>query len=308
MSELAHVPVMLRECVELLNIRPGGVYVDMTLGLGGHAEAVCAALDAGRLIGFDKDGAALERAAVRLARFGDRFTAVRADYRRLAGELDRLGIPAVDGILCDMGVSSLQLDDAERGFSYRKDAALDMRMDRNAALTADEIVNAWPLAEVERILREYGEERYARRIAAAIGRARPIRGTLALGTVITDAMPAQARREAQHPARRSFQGIRMAVNDELGGVMQGIEAAVQALAPGGRLVALTFHSLEDRAVKRIFQAAASPCTCPPDFPVCICGRTPVVKAVGPQPCLPGEAEIRENPRAHSAKLRVVEKL
>ena len=238
-------------------------------------------------------------------------TLVHSNFAEIDAILDSLGIPAVDGMLFDLGVSSPQLDDASRGFSYMADAPLDMRMDKDDVLTAGEVVNAWPQGELRRILYDYGEERYAPQIAAAICRARekaPIETTLELVDIIRSAMPAQALREKQHPAKRSFQAIRIAVNDELGAVSRMMQAAVGRLNPGGRLAVITFHSLEDRIVKSEMQQAARGCTCPPEFPVCVCGKKPLVKLVTRKPIVSGLAELEENPRARSAKLRVAEKL
>ena len=264
-----------------------------------------------RLIGVDRDEIALRAAGERLAPYIDRVTLVHANFQDLDRILQELNISAVDGILLDLGVSSPQLDDGQRGFSYMEDAPLDMRMDRSAGLTAYEVVNAWPREELRRILYSYGEERYAPQIAAAIDRRRavaPIATTLELVDVIRSAMPPQALREKQHPAKRSFQAIRIAVNDELTAVERVMGDAISRLAPGGRLAVITFHSLEDRIVKNAMQEAAKGCTCPPEFPVCVCGRTPQVKLLTRKPVVAGQEELEENPRARSAKLRVCEKL
>ena len=306
-----HVSVLLHECIENLNIRPDGIYVDGTLGMGGHSEQIAARLTTGKLIGIDRDETAIERAGARLAPFGDRVQLVHGNFRDAAAILDRLGIDAVDGMLFDLGVSSPQLDESERGFSYMADAPLDMRMDREQSLTAYEIVNNWPREELKSILYEYGEERYAPQIAAAIERVRtdrPIETTLELVDIIRSAMPASALREKQHPAKRSFQAIRIAVNDELGAVRQGMEAAIDHLKPGGRLAVITFHSLEDRIVKNVFQDAAKGCTCPPSFPVCVCGRKPKIRILTKKPIIATREEVEENPRSRSAKLRVAERV
>lgn len=307
-----HRPVLLDECMEGLAIRPGGIYLDGTLGRAGHSWEIVRRLNAGgRLIGLDRDETALEAARQRLAPYADRVTLVHSNFSRVAEVLDELGVPAVDGMLFDLGVSSPQLDDAQRGFSYMHDAPLDMRMDRTAGLTARTVVNEWPYEELRRILYEYGEERYAPAIAGAICRSRgltPIETTLQLVDVIKSAMPASALREKQHPAKRSFQAVRIAVNDELGAVDRMIQAAVPRLTTGGRLAVISFHSLEDRIVKNGFVAFAKGCTCPPDFPVCVCGKKPVVRLVNRKPIVSGETELNENPRARSAKLRVAEKL
>lgn len=310
--EFQHKSVLLRECIDALNIRPDGIYLDGTLGGAGHSSQIARRLtEGGRLIGVDRDRTALAAAKERLAPYADRVTLVHSNFAEIDAILDSLGIPAVDGMLFDLGVSSPQLDDASRGFSYMADAPLDMRMDKDDALTAGEVVNTWPQGELRRILYDYGEERYAPQIAAAICRARekaPVETTLELVDIIRSAMPAQALREKQHPAKRSFQAIRIAVNDELGAVSRMMQAAVGRLNPGGRLAVITFHSLEDRIVKSEMQQAARGCTCPPEFPVCVCGKKPLVKLVTRKPIVSGPAELEENPRARSAKLRVAEKL
>lgn len=310
--EFQHKSVLLQECIDALNIRPDGIYLDGTLGGAGHSSQIARRLtEGGRLIGVDRDRTALAAAKERLAPYADRVTLVHSNFAEIDAILDSLGIPAVDGMLFDLGVSSPQLDDASRGFSYMADAPLDMRMDKDDALTAGEVVNTWPQGELRRILYDYGEERYAPQIAAAICRARekaPVETTLELVDIIRSAMSAQALREKQHPAKRSFQAIRIAVNDELGAVSRMMQAAVGRLNPGGRLAVITFHSLEDRIVKSEMQQAARGCTCPPEFPVCVCGKKPLVKLVTRKPIVSGPAELEENPRARSAKLRVAEKL
>ena len=309
--EFSHRSVLLWECIEALNIRPDGVYLDGTLGGAGHSLEICRNLTTGRLIGVDRDPVALEAATKRLQSHLGKVTLVHDNFENIASILERLGLDGVDGILLDLGVSSPQLDDGARGFSYMADAPLDMRMDKDDALTAGEVVNTWPQGELRRILYDYGEERYAPQIAAAICRARekaPVETTLELVDIIRSAMPAQALREKQHPAKRSFQAIRIAVNDELGAVSRMMQAAVGRLNPGGRLAVITFHSLEDRIVKSEMQQAARGCTCPPEFPVCVCGKKPLVKLVTRKPIVSGPAELEENPRARSAKLRVAEKL
>ena len=280
MSEFTHRPVLLDECIQSLAIRPEGVYVDGTLGRGGHSGEIAKQLTSGRLIAIDRDQAALDAARVRLADHMDRITLVHGNFRQMPDILKELEIPAVDGILLDLGVSSPQLDDPERGFSYQKDAPLDMRMDQSQQLTAAMVVNQWPESQLREVLHAYGEERYAGPIAAAIVRERarqPSETTLQLVEIIRSAMPAAALREKQHPAKRSFQGIRIAVNDELAAVSDVVAAAIPLLKPGGRLCVISFHSLEDRIVKRELAKAAKGCTCPPEFPVCICGKTPQVK-------------------------------
>lgn len=310
--EFQHKSVLLQECIDALNIRPDGIYLDGTLGGAGHSSQIARRLtEGGRLIGVDRDRTALAAAKERLAPYADRVTLVHSNFAEIDAILDSLGIPAVDGMLFDLGVSSPQLDDASRGFSYMADAPLDMRMDKDDVLTAGEVVNTWPQGELRRILYDYGEERYAPQIAAAICRARekaPVETTLELVDIIRSAMPAQALREKQHPAKRSFQAIRIAVNDELGAVSRMMQAAVGRLNPGGRLAVITFHSLEDRIVKSEMQQAARGCTCPPEFPVCVCGKKPLVKLVTRKPIVSGPVELEENPRARSAKLRVAERL
>ena len=311
MSEFTHRPVLLDECIEALAIRPDGVYLDGTLGRAGHSREIVKRLTTGRLICVDRDQAARDAAEARLADWMDKVTLVHSNFDRVADILDELGLRGVDGMLFDLGVSSPQLDDASRGFSYMADAPLDMRMDRSEGLTAADVVNTWPQEELRRILQQYGEERYAPSIAAAIVRRRqerPIATTGELVEVIKSGMPAKALKEKQHPAKRSFQAIRIAVNDELASVDRMLQGAVPRLNRGGRLAVITFHSLEDRIVKNALAQFARGCICPPDFPVCVCGRTPDVKLTPKKPILPSEREIEENPRARSAKLRVAEKL
>ena len=311
MEEPRHVSVLLQECIDNLNIRPDGIYLDGTLGLGGHSREIAARLDGGRLIGIDRDETAIERAGKRLAPFQDRVTLVHGNFCDAAAILDSLGIPEVDGMLFDLGVSSPQLDEAQRGFSYRNDAPLDMRMDGSAALTAYEVVNTWSVDRLNRILWDYGEERYARRISAAIAKAReerPIATTLELVDIIKSAMPAAALREKQHPAKRSFQAIRIAVNDELGAIVSMMETAPDKLRVGGRLCVISFHSLEDRIVKSAINARENGCTCPREAPVCTCGFVRTLRSVSRKPILPSEEEIQINPRSRSAKLRVAERV
>lgn len=309
--EFSHKPVLLQECIDGLNIDPTGTYVDATLGRAGHSREIARRLTTGQLICIDRDQAALDAAPVRLEGLMDRVTLVHGNFGDLADILDKLKLDKLSGVLADLGVSSPQLDDASRGFSYMADAPLDMRMDQSEALTARTVVNEWPQEEIRRILFQFGEERYAPAIAAAIVRARekaPIETTLELVDIIRSAMPAHALREKQHPAKRSFQAIRIAVNDELSAADKLIQAAVPALAPGGRLAIISFHSLEDRIVKNAFAAFAKGCTCPPDFPVCVCGKKPVIRLVNKKPIVSGEEELNENARARSAKLRIAEKL
>ena len=312
MSEFTHRPVLLEECIQGLNIRPEGVYLDGTLGRAGHSREIARRLrGSGRLICVDRDQAALEAARERLGEWMDRVTLVHSNFDRVDKILDELELPGVDGMLFDLGVSSPQLDDGSRGFSYLADAPLDMRMDRSEGLTAAQVVNTWSQEELRRILFQYGEERFAPQIAGAIVRRReerPIETTLELVDIIKGAMPAKALREKQHPAKRSFQAIRIAVNDELSSVERMLRRAVPRLNQGGRLAVITFHSLEDRIVKTVLADFARGCICPPDFPVCVCGRTPDVRLVNKKPILPSQEEIQNNPRARSAKLRVCEKL
>ena len=311
MSEFHHVSVLLEECIQGLAIKPDGIYVDGTLGGAGHSSRIAAKLTTGRLIGIDRDNVALEAAAERLKPYEDRVTLVHANFCDMDQALQGLGIDKVDGILLDLGVSSPQLDDGQRGFSYMTDAPLDMRMNGEDTRDARQIVNTWSYEELKRILYDYGEERFAPRIAAAICRRReqaPIETTLELVDVIKSAMPASALREKQHPAKRSFQAIRIAVNDELGAVETVMKKAVPLLNPGGRLAVITFHSLEDRIVKNAMAEAAKGCTCPPSFPVCVCGKKPQVRIVTRKPIVSGEEELERNPRARSAKLRICEKL
>ena len=311
MSDFYHVSVLLDECIEGLNIKPDGIYVDGTLGGAGHSSCIAAKLTTGRLIGIDRDPVALKAAGERLKPYADRVTLVHSNFCEIKQVLQDLGIEGVDGILLDLGVSSPQLDDGARGFSYMADAPLDMRMNNEDPLTAHTVVNTWSQDELKRILYNYGEERYAPQIAAAICRRReekPIETTLELVDIIRSAMPAAALREKQHPAKRSFQAIRIAVNDELGSVEKVMRDAIPALNPGGRLAIITFHSLEDRIVKTGMADASKGCTCPPHFPVCVCGKKPAVKLISRKPITSTEEELERNPRARSAKLRVCEKI
>ena len=306
-----HYSVLLNETVENLNIDPGGVYVDGTLGGAGHSSVIASKLTTGRLIGIDRDETALAAAAERLKPWADRVTLVHGNFGDIKRLLEGIGVSKVDGMVFDLGVSSPQLDDGERGFSYMTDAPLDMRMDRSEDFTAWNVVNEWSRDELRRILFEYGEERYAPQIAAAIERHReekPIDTTLELVDVIKSAMPGKALREKQHPAKRSFQAIRIAVNQELKAVEDMLDCCDELLNVGGRICVITFHSLEDRLVKRAFLDKAKGCTCPPDFPVCVCGNKPKLRIITRKPITAGEDELRENPRSRSAKLRVAEKV
>lgn len=311
MDEPRHISVLLNECIENLNIKPDGIYLDGTLGLGGHSHQIASRLRTGRLICIDRDETAIERSAERLAPFADKITFVHGNFSDCASILEELGIAGVDGMLFDLGVSSPQLDEIRRGFSYMGDAPLDMRMDGSAGLTAYEVVNTWSEDKLNRILWDYGEERYARRITAAILAHRtekPIETTLELVDIIKGAMPASALREKQHPAKRSFQAIRIAVNDELGAIASMMETAPDKLNKGGRLCVISFHSLEDRIVKSGITARENGCTCPREAPICTCGFVQTLKSVTRKPILPGEDEIERNPRSRSAKLRVAERV
>ena len=311
MSEFHHISVLLQECIDGLNIKPDGIYVDGTLGGAGHSFQIARRLTTGTLIGIDRDPVALAAAAKRLEQCKDRVTLVHSNFCDMAQVLADLKIDGVDGILLDLGVSSPQLDDGQRGFSYMTDAPLDMRMNNEDTLDAYAVVNTWSQEELKRILYTYGEERYAPQIASAICRRReekPIQTTLELVDIIRSAMPPVALREKQHPAKRSFQAIRIAVNDELGAVEKIMTDAVKLLNPGGRLAIITFHSLEDRIVKLGMNQWAKGCTCPPSFPVCVCGKKPLVKLISRKPITASETELEENPRSRSAKLRVCEKI
>ena len=307
-----HKPVLLDECLDALAIRPDGIYLDGTLGRAGHSLEIVRRLTAGgRLIGVDRDETALAAAEQRLAEYRDRVSLVHSNFSCIHEILDSLGLDQIDGMLFDLGVSSPQLDDAQRGFSYMHDAPLDMRMDRTASLTAREVVNFWSYEELRRILFEYGEERYAPVIAKHIVRERelaPIETTAQLTELIKRAMPPAALREKQHPAKRSFQAIRIAVNGELDELAPMMEAAADRLNAGGRLAVISFHSLEDRIIKKTMQQLATGCTCPPEFPVCVCGKKPKMKLITRKPVVSTPEELEYNPRARSAKLRVAEKV
>ncbi len=311
MSEFYHISVLLQECIDGLNIKPDGIYLDGTLGGAGHSGQIVRRLDTGFLVGIDRDPVALKAAGERLAPYAENVKLVHSNFCEMADVLEKLGISGVDGILMDLGVSSPQLDDSSRGFSYMADAPLDMRMNGEDSLSAYEVVNTWPQEELKRILYDYGEERYAPQIAAAICRRRenaPIKTTLELVDTIRSAMPPVALREKQHPAKRSFQAIRIAVNDELGSVERAMRSAIPLLKPGGRLAVITFHSLEDRIVKNAMVEASKGCTCPPNFPVCVCGNKPKVKLITKKPIVASQEELDVNPRSRSAKLRICEKL
>jgi len=302
---------MPNECIEGLNIRAGGIIVDGTAGGGGHSSLIAKRLNGGRLISIDRDETAIRAAGKRLAEYGEKVTLVRNNFSNIAEVCEKLGVEHIDGVLLDLGVSSYQLDTPERGFSYMADAPLDMRMDTSAPVTAYDIVNGYSEAELRRILFEYGEEKFAPKIAARIVRERekaPIETTGELVSIIKSCMPEAAKAGGHHPAKRSFQAIRIEVNGELDAIAPAIRSAVDLLNPGGRIAIITFHSLEDRIVKQTFADLASGCVCPRDLPVCVCGRTPKIKLVNKKPIVASDAELEENPRARSAKLRVAEKI
>ncbi len=310
--EFKHVPVMLNECIEALAIKPRGIYVDCTVGGGGHSAEIVKRLDGeGRLIAVDKDEDALLAAGERLKGHMDRVTFLHDDFKNLPEELGLMGIDGADGILCDLGVSSYQLDNAERGFSYMKDAPLDMRMNRGQYLTAFNIVNEYGVNELTKILYDYGEEKLARRIAENIVTRRQkqtVSTTLQLAAIVEESYPASTRWKYGHPAKRTFQAIRIAVNDELGALKEAMTALAQRLKPQGRMAVITFHSLEDRIVKTAFKELSQGCTCPSDFPICVCGHTKQAELINKKPICPSEEELRENPRSASAKLRIIERL
>lgn len=310
--EFSHYPVMLGECIEALDIKPDGIYVDCTAGGGGHSEAIVSRLTTGTLISLDQDDEAIEACKTRLAKYNERSKVVKCNFSDLGTVLDNLDILHIDGVLMDLGVSSHQLDTPSRGFSYNCDAILDMRMDPRSPFSAYDVVNGYSEAELKRIISEYGEERFASSIAHKIVLQReksPIKTTLELAGTIKSAIPeAAARKEAQHPAKRTFQAIRIEVNHELDVIKPAIDAAVSRLKSGGRIVIITFHSLEDRIVKNTFNSYAAGCTCPKDFPVCVCGKKPTVKIITKKPLTASERELETNTRSRSAKVRVAEKL
>jgi 16S rRNA (cytosine1402-N4)-methyltransferase len=307
---VVHDPVLAEEVTEALlpPLEHGGVLVDATLGRAGHAHRLLDSSSAFELVGIDRDPDALEAAGADLAAHSSRVRLVRDDFKNLASVLERLGIAEVAGVLLDLGVSSPQLDEAHRGFSYRARGPLDMRMDPTGGATAYDVVNHYSSVDLAEVIRRYGEERFARRIAGAIERARPIDDTLTLAEVVKQAIPAATRRTGGHPAKRTFQAIRIEVNKELDALETVLPGAVEALRPGGRLAVLTYHSLEDRIVKRFIAAGARDCTCPPDFPICVCGARATLRLVTRKPVRPGEAELARNPRASSARLRVAAKM
>ena len=306
-----HVSVLLHETVDGLNVRPDGTYVDATLGGGGHAFEVCSRLnDKGRFIGIDQDADAIEAAGKRLAGFGEKVTIIRSNYRDMKPRLHDIGVDKVDGIVIDLGVSSYQLDTAERGFSYRADAPLDMRMDQRQKTTARDIVNSYSEAELYRVIRDYGEDRFAKNIAKHIAAERekgPIETTGQLNEIIRHAIPMKIQKTSGHPSKRTFQAIRIELNHELDVLKDSLEDMIDMLNPGGRICIITFHSLEDRIVKSLFRKSENPCTCPSHFPVCVCGRTPKGRVVTRKPILPSEEETQSNSRSKSAKLRIFER-
>ena len=310
--EFKHKSVLLKECIENLRIRPDGIYVDGTLGGGGHSYEICRRLsEKGRLIGIDQDAAAIEAAGERLGEFAGKVTIVRSNYCNMRAELAKLGITSVDGVILDLGVSSYQLDEADRGFTYREDAPLDMRMDQRQTLTAKDVLNEYSEMELYRIIRDYGEDKFAKNIAKHIVSARDehvIETTGELIHIIKAAIPAKVRAVGGHPAKRTFQAIRIEVNHELDVLRDSLDDMIDLLDDGGRICIITFHSLEDRIVKTIYKKNENPCVCPPEFPVCVCGKKPKGRVVTRKPIVPGDVELEEYPRAKSAKLRVFERI
>ena len=307
----SHRSVLLDECIEGLDIKPDGVYVDGTAGGGGHSFEIARRLVGGRLICIDQDSAAIEAASKKLAPFSDKVTIVRNNFSNIRAVCESLGIEKIDGMLMDLGVSSYQLDTAERGFSYTNDAPLDMRMDSRALLNAEIVVNTYSPEDLRRILYDYGEEKFTRQIVSAIVAEReksPIKTTGQLSEIIKGAIPARAREGGHHPAKRSFQAIRIEVNRELDVIAPAIKDGVKLLSKGGRMAIITFHSLEDRIVKQAYAKLAEGCTCPKSLPICVCNNKPTVKVITKHPIVPSETELEENPRSRSAKLRVAEKL
>jgi 16S rRNA (cytosine1402-N4)-methyltransferase len=310
--EFSHVTVLLKETVDSLNLKPNGIYVDGTLGGGGHSEYLLSQLgDGGKLIGIDQDLDAHKAAGERLARFGDKFVPVHSNFVSIKKVVEDLGLSGIDGMIMDLGVSSYQLDEADRGFSYMNDGALDMRMNRNAEVTAWHVINEYSEKSIYELIRDYGEEKWASRIAKFIVEARrngEIKTTFELVDIIKAAIPAKARQDGPHPAKRTFQAIRIEVNNELGIISEVIKDGLSVMNSGGRMSIITFHSLEDRIVKQTYKELATGCKCPPEFPMCQCGEKPIAKVITRKPILPSDGEIEENPRSRSAKLRVIEKL
>lgn len=312
MSAVAlHVPVLLSESVEFLNVKPDGLYADLTLGLGGHAAGILKKIDSGKLIGVDKDIQAITRAEEALKGYGEKLEILKADFREAGELIRRQGHNLLDGFLMDLGVSTLQLKTPERGFGFSADAPLDMRMDASLGKSAADLVNDLSADELTKIFWEFGEERWAKKIARTISERREenkITTTRELARVVEDSIPHRAWPPKTHPATRTFQALRIAVNDELGALEAALPEMVSMLKPGGRAVVISYHSLEDRLVKDTFKAGAKPCTCPPDFPICVCGKKPSIKVLTPRPVTPSEDEIKSNPSARSAKLRAAEKI
>lgn len=310
--EFKHKSVLLNETIESLNIKPDGIYVDGTLGGGGHSLEICKRLgEGGRLIGIDQDEDAIEAATKRLGEYKDKITIVHSNYNNIKSVLNNLGIDKVDGIVLDLGVSSYQLDNPERGFTYREDVPLDMRMDKDSSMTAADIVNDYSEMELFRVIKDYGEEQFAKNIAKHIVKARqekPIETTGELSEIIKAAIPAKMREHGGHPSKKTFQAIRIELNHELEVLENSLDTMIELLAKNGRLLIITFHSLEDRIVKNIFRKNMIPCTCPPDFPVCVCGKKPTGKIVTRKPIVPGDKELADNKRAKSSKLRVFERI
>ena len=308
--EFKHKSVLLNETIDGLNIKPDGIYVDGTLGGGGHAYEVCRRLgEKGSIVGIDQDAAAIEAASARLKDFGEKVTIVRSNYCDMKSKLHELGIDKVDGIVLDLGVSSYQLDTAERGFSYREDAPLDMRMDTRQKMTARDIVNDYTEADLYRVIRDYGEDKFAKNIAKHIVQARamkPVETTAELSEIIRASIPMKFQNKSGHPAKRTFQAIRIELNRELDVLRDSLDDMIDLLNPGGRLCIITFHSLEDRIVKSAFRKNENPCTCPPDFPVCVCGKKSKGSIITKKPILPSEEELEYNSRSKSAKLRIFE--
>lgn len=308
--EFKHKSVLLNETIDGLNIKPDGIYVDGTLGGGGHAYEVCRRLgEKGSIVGIDQDAAAIEAASARLKDFGEKVTIVRSNYCDMKSKLHELGIDKVDGIVLDLGVSSYQLDTAERGFSYREDAPLDMRMDTRQKMTARDIVNDYTEADLYRVIRDYGEDKFAKNIAKHIVQARavkPVETTAELSEIIRASIPMKFQKKSGHPAKRTFQAIRIELNRELDVLSDSLDDMIDLLNPGGRLCIITFHSLEDRIVKSAFRKNENPCTCPPDFPVCVCGKKSKGSIITKKPILPSEEELEYNSRSKSAKLRIFE--
>ena len=306
----SHKSVLLEETVNGLNIKPDGIYVDGTLGGGGHAYEICRRLgNKGSIVGIDQDEAAVEAAGIRLKDFGEKVTIVRSNYCDMKSQLQKLGIDKVDGIVLDLGVSSYQLDTAERGFSYREDAPLDMRMDTRQKMTARDIVNDYTEADLYRVIRDYGEDKFAKNIAKHIVQARavkPVETTAELSEIIRASIPMKFQKKSGHPAKRTFQAIRIELNRELDVLRDSLDDMIDLLNPGGRLCIITFHSLEDRIVKSAFRKNENPCTCPPDFPVCVCGKKSKGSIITKKPILPSEEELEYNSRSKSAKLRIFE--